>query len=148
MSTRRRPSSKPPLRNRATPSDCNRVGVRSFQGVAELGNRSSCVLGLDSVVDLDPEEVGAKALRLAQLKRDGFLVAPGFVVTERAFVGERLSREGAEEAERFRKELGKRSLVVRSSAPGEDAAEASHAGVYESFLDVEGGPDLREAIER
>jgi pyruvate,water dikinase len=106
------------------------------------------VLDLGSVVDLDPEKVGSKALRLAQLKRDGFLVAPGFVVTERAFVGERLSREGGEEAEQFRKELGKTSLVVRSSAPGEDAAQASHAGVYESFLDVEGGPGLRAAIER
>ncbi|MDP7033545.1 MAG: hypothetical protein QF752_03525, partial [Planctomycetota bacterium] len=99
--------------------------MRSSLSIAELGNRSSCVLDLGSVVDLDPEKVGSKALRLAQLKRDGFLVAPGFVVTERAFVGERLSREGGEEAEQFRKELGKTSLVVRSSAPGEDAAQAS-----------------------
>ncbi len=37
-------------------------------------------------------------------------------------------------------------LVVRSSAPGEDAPGASFAGLHESVIDVRGGPALLDAV--
>ncbi len=39
-----------------------------------------------------------------------------------------------------------KNLAVRSSAPGEDSARASFAGIHESILDVAGSDDLLNAV--
>ncbi|MFY0574081.1 PEP/pyruvate-binding domain-containing protein [Cystobacter fuscus] len=44
--------------------------------------------------------------------------------------------------------LGDTALAVRSSALGEDGAETSFAGQYETVLDVRGTQAVREAVER
>ncbi len=41
-----------------------------------------------------------------------------------------------------------RRVAVRSSAPSEDAADTSFAGIHDSFTDIEGGDHLIEAIVR
>ncbi|MFI6907062.1 PEP/pyruvate-binding domain-containing protein [Nonomuraea sp. NPDC050394] len=40
------------------------------------------------------------------------------------------------------------SVAVRSSSPGEDLAEASFAGQYDTFLHVTGGEEVLAAIKR
>jgi rhodanese-related sulfurtransferase/phosphohistidine swiveling domain-containing protein len=67
-----------------------------------------------------------KAGRLAHLARDGFPVPPGFVVLR--------PDVGRKEIAALAKRLG--PCAVRSSAPSEDGAAASQAGMFETMLDV------------
>lgn len=87
----------------------------------------------------DPR-AGGKALRLAQLHRLGLRVPDGFVL-----LGARKGRlpDGWEAAYAA---LGG-PVAVRSSAAAEDGADASFAGQYETYLNVEGEDAVREAVE-
>jgi pyruvate,water dikinase len=97
-------------------------------------------MGTESVVELAraagmrPEQIGGKAAALAGLLAAGFPVPPGFVVTGDAFtladpvVDAAIASAVAD--------LGGDSFAVRSSAAAEDLAEASYAGLYETFLDI------------
>lgn len=96
----------------------------------------SAVVPLDAVDAADAARVGGKAANLGELKRAGFNVPDGFVV-----IGE--PRE--ELADNLRA-LGGGPLAVRSSAVAEDLADASFAGQYETFLNVQGLEQLRKAI--
>ena len=96
---------------------------------------------LQAVTD---EAVGGKAEGLVRLLGYGFEVPPGFVIA------------GASEAtlprdlEEHYRRIGGGKVAVRSSALGEDSADASFAGQYETLLNVEGidalGAAIRECV--
>lgn len=98
------------------------------------------------------EKVGAKAGNLARARRAGLPVLPGVVLPADAAAaytdGDAPDHDGvvanwlAVTADLSRSAGG--PLVVRSTAPDEDAAEDSHAGRYTSILDVAGA----EAVDR
>ena len=130
-----------------------------------------CTLNLADADDI--KRVGGKAANLGHLIRAGFRVPPGFVVDTQAFRaadksksirdvsasivgpvvtnGERPATFGipaliADDIRVAYRELGRGAVAVRSSATAEDLADASMAGQYETFLDVDGEDALLEAI--
>ncbi len=90
---------------------------------------------------IETEPVGGKAAQLAQLARLGLRVPEGFVI-----VGAAPGRLPPE-LDEYASQLGG-AVAVRSSAMGEDSADASFAGQFETVLRVEGVPAVREAVER
>lgn len=87
----------------------------------------------------DLQLAGAKARNLAELARIGLPVPAGFVI-----IGEPDDGLVLEAASR----LGDGRVAVRSSAIAEDLADASFAGQYETFLDVDRGGELLDAVRR
>lgn len=125
-------------------------------------------LGLDQV-----ELVGGKSAHLGDLLQAGFPVPPGFAVTALAFdrvVGPDEDRAAPEiratiEAREMPAEvvsdiatayaaLGRRvgrdepPVAVRSSAVAEDAADASFAGVQDTYLWVSGVDEVLRGVQR
>jgi phosphoenolpyruvate synthase/pyruvate phosphate dikinase/glycerol-3-phosphate acyltransferase PlsY len=88
---------------------------------------------------LKPDQVGAKAATLAQLRRWSYPVLMGWVLPP--------GDDPAPLIELLHPTPDK-PLVVRSSAIGEDSSDASAAGVYESILDVTSKVELEQAIIR
>jgi pyruvate, water dikinase len=93
------------------------------------------------------EELGGKGHRLAELRKAGFPVPIGFVVTAQAGdvvtsanSGENSSIYVPDEVfstvEQNLRELNVTPVIVRSSSVAEDALEASFAGMFTSILDV------------
>ena len=122
-------------------------------------------LALEAVGLADAGRVGRKAATLGELKRAGFPVPEGVVLTTEALaqtlaaaglggdaqpeqvlaVG--LPDEVAEAMAAAAERLGGGLLAVRSSGVDEDLAGASYAGQYESVLDVP-AERLTEAVRR
>lgn len=103
----------------------------------------------------DVSQVGGKAINLARLLAAGFNVPEGFVVTTSAFRAARrddgAASVGADLAAQVRaryQAMGRPMVAVRSSATAEDMAQASMAGQYETFLNVEGDEQLLDTIGR
>lgn len=96
------------------------------------------ILALDALGDAP---VGGKAEGLAKLVRLGLRVPRAFVI-----VGATPGNLPEDLAERYA-ELGGAAVAVRSSALGEDSADASFAGQYETILDVTGIDALRAAVD-
>ena len=96
------------------------------------------ILTLDALGDAP---VGGKAEGLAKLVGLGLRVPQAFVVVG-ATPGQL-----PEDLEARYAELGGEAVAVRSSALGEDSADASFAGQYETTLDVTGIEALRAAID-
>ncbi len=84
---------------------------------------------------------GGKAANLARLIRSGVPVPAGFVLPDSALQCE------TPDVDRILSLLPG-PLIVRSSAIGEDSAEASFAGMLESIGDVTTANELRGAIEQ
>lgn len=99
------------------------------------------ILDLPHVAKADRAIVGGKAGTLAELAAAGFPVPPGFVVP--AHPTEDLDSALHDAARR----LGDGPFAVRSSASAEDLPDASYAGLYESYLNVQsdGLPDAVRA---
>ena len=100
-----------------------------------------------NLAEIDDPSVGGKALGLARLTRMGLNVPPALVIAG-ATPGDYPA--GLVEA---CAQLGDGALAVRSSARGEDGAEASFAGQYDTVLNVvgtsiSGRPKMCQAVSR
>lgn len=99
----------------------------------------------------DASLVGGKAVNLSRLINAGFRVPGGFVVTTAAFrsgAGREPSDETRRQIVEAYQNLGSPMVAVRSSATAEDMADASMAGQYETFLNIEGEADVVHAVIR
>ncbi|MGH3449567.1 MAG: PEP/pyruvate-binding domain-containing protein, partial [Haloechinothrix sp.] len=97
------------------------------------------IVDLNDAIANDRTVVGSKAANLAAAAVNGFPVPPGFVVPVGVDVDEPEVRTAVN--------LLGGPVAVRSSALAEDLAEASYAGLYESFLNVS-SEDVPNAIRR
>src|SRR5437667_11805151 len=85
---------------------------------------------------------GGKAVNLGVWIRAGFPVPGGFVITTEAYRHARsygsphMPESLAEEIRKSWRAMGAPAVAVRSSATAEDMAEASMAGQYDTFLDI------------
>lgn len=103
----------------------------------------------------DTQIVGGKAVNLGKMIRAGFPVPGGFAITTAAYklanttVG-RMDIPAAlrEEILTAYRDMGAGVVAVRSSATAEDMGNASMAGQYETFLDIEGEAQLLECIKQ
>src|SRR5690242_5742161 len=92
------------------------------------------VIGLEECSASPRSLVGGKAAALGELIRLGEQVPVGFCITTAAHDLPRTEIVAAYRS------LGGGPVAVRSSALDEDSPDASFAGQYDTFLDVE-GPD-------
>lgn len=118
-------------------------------GCAAMSDSNPYLLSLKDAHDATL--VGGKAINLAKLLKAGLPVPNGFVVTTKAFkdstngkLSELLGRELRLAIQEFK---GAR-VAVRSSATAEDLGDASMAGQYESYLNLQTEAQILEAIER
>lgn len=101
----------------------------------------------------DLTEVGGKGVNLAKLIRADFPVPDGFIISTSAFRHARAAGEGIPEdltemiIAAYRT-LGSPRVAVRSSATAEDREDASMAGQYETFLNIQGESALLDAVSR
>jgi pyruvate,water dikinase len=106
----------------------------------------------------DVAVAGGKAVNLGKLMRAGFPVPGGFVVTTRAYAAAREATGGEVPSEvpadvreailTAYRNMGLGPVAVRSSATAEDMGNASMAGQYETFLDIEGEAELLAAVRK
>ncbi len=91
---------------------------------------------------------GGKGAALARLFQAGYPVPPGLVIFPEAFAGDELTPAAWDDLQAGLAPLRRAgsALAVRSSARGEDSAEASFAGAFETVLGVRGDAELRAAI--
>jgi pyruvate,water dikinase len=108
------------------------------------------VLSFEEISVTELDYAGGKGGTLAKLYQSGFPVPPGFVILPYAFSGEELSNDVWEEILSHLKQfnMGKKgaAFAVRSSALGEDSAQASFAGEFETVLDVRTEKEIYDAI--
>ncbi|MFI7672153.1 PEP/pyruvate-binding domain-containing protein [Actinophytocola sp. NPDC049390] len=116
------------------------------------------VVSLDDDAALDRARAGAKAAVLARMRRAGFRVPDGVVVLadvpRNRFGGTRAGVEplaaaldpGLRQAIVSAAGTLAGPLAVRSSGIDEDGAQASHAGQYDTVLDVRGDDELADAV--
>lgn len=114
---------------------------------------SPFILFLPAIQAPDKTRVGSKAINLARLFRAGFPVPEGFCITAEAFASPAelalsLRPDALAHLRAAYLELGSGPVAVRSSAVAEDLEEASFAGQYQTFLDVQGEEDLLDAVRR
>lgn len=118
-----------------------------------VGAREPGVVSLDDGA-AQAAELGAKAANLARARAAGLPVIDGFVIP--APLAARLARaprgEPAGDVEALRAAWGSLSrrgsdpVVVRSSSIAEDTDASSHAGLFDSVVDVRGWDDFLDAV--
>ncbi|MGN0641580.1 MAG: PEP/pyruvate-binding domain-containing protein [Huintestinicola sp.] len=92
-------------------------------------------------------DFGGKAAALDTMLKKGLPVPGGYAIASEAFENGRLRPEAEEElAELIKKLPRKKAFAVRSSAVGEDGAEDSFAGAYDTVLDI-GTDQIPEAVK-
>jgi len=98
----------------------------------------------------DAAVVGGKATNLSRLINAGFPTPGGFAVTTNAYRAaanaEEMPAEIRDAIVAAYRNMGSPTVAVRSSATAEDLADASMAGQYETYLDVEGEQEVVEAV--
>jgi pyruvate,water dikinase len=94
----------------------------------------------------DVERVGGKCANLGELTGAGFPVPPGFAVTTSA-VAAGVDDVATAVATAYRS-LGEPPVAVRSSSVAEDGAEASFAGVQDTYLWQRGIDEVLDALHR
>jgi pyruvate,water dikinase len=105
------------------------------QAVMQYLSNQERIITLDD--ELDGEIVGAKSATLSQIKRWGYTVPKGWVLSP---------DDDPTILINFLQPSPLSPLLVRSSAIGEDSQQASAAGQYETILDVITKADLKQAI--
>jgi len=101
----------------------------------------------------DKALAGGKAVNLGVLIRAGFPVPGGFVITTEAYRHARsygspqMPESLAEEIRKSWRAMGGCPVAVRSSATAEDMAEASMAGQYDTFLDINSEEALLDSVQ-
>ena len=105
---------------------------RAHVSATGLAERISMELGRKRFDEMRWEEMWDAALRIRNLFLKSTMPADLEAALRRALT------------DRF----GEKAAVVRSSAPGEDAAATSFAGLHESCVNVRGTPALLEAVRR
>ena len=95
-----------------------------------------------AIKDIEDQSVGGKAHGLAKLVSIGLTVPDAFVIIN--------AQQGIEieQLADFYQSIGSGLVAVRSSAIGEDGVDSSFAGQYETILNVEGMPALKQAINQ
>ncbi|MEM3786974.1 MAG: PEP/pyruvate-binding domain-containing protein, partial [Nitrososphaeria archaeon] len=131
-----------------------------------MSDDNSILISLESNRCEELELVGGKAYKLAKLKKNGFLVPEGFVLTTRAFdkfISENslmpnflydssIKEENMvlpAQIEIALREIEKKNLgelIVRSSAVAEDSKNLSFAGLYESSPKLKSYDELKSAV--
>ena len=111
------------------------------------------ILFFNEIDDANAKLVGGKGASLGKAAGAGLPVPVGFVITTQAY--RRLAERGIRSDSGFVRaiahaweSIGGGLVAVRSSATGEDAAEASFAGQQETILGVNGNEAIIDAIER
>jgi len=99
----------------------------------------------------DSAVVGGKAINLARLINASFPVPDGFVVTTHAFRHAQhdtgtMPAEVAGAIKEAYEAIGAPIVAVRSSATAEDLDDASMAGQYETYLDLQGEQSVLDAV--
>jgi phosphohistidine swiveling domain-containing protein len=93
---------------------------------------------------------GGKGGTLSRLYQAHYPVPEGFVILPAAFVGDELAGEAWAQVQAHLGQMRSGgtdiAFAVRSSASGEDSAQASFAGEFETVLNVRAEEDIREAI--
>jgi phosphohistidine swiveling domain-containing protein len=112
-------------------------------------------IGVRPFRELTGEELrsaGGKGENLARLFKAGYPVPDGLVILPHGFRRDELSPEAWAEVKALiggiRGDDREASFAVRSSALGEDSAQASFAGEFETVLDVHGDEEIWEAIHK
>jgi pyruvate,water dikinase len=103
--------------------------------------------GLDELRAQDADRFGGKSASLGELLRAGIPVPPGFAISAEA---------GEEMTDVLRRDIATRyeqlgddvPVAVRSSALGEDSAEATFAGQQDTYLWVRGIDPICDAVAR
>jgi rhodanese-related sulfurtransferase/membrane protein insertase Oxa1/YidC/SpoIIIJ/phosphohistidine swiveling domain-containing protein len=112
----------------------------AFAAVAERWRRSRVPEGIVALTDVTHlQDCGNKSYRLGCMRAAGLPVPDGLVLTP-AFLTRVAATSAAERQRELNwiwQRLGRAQLAVRSSATGEDGANNSFAGVFESILNVD-----------
>ncbi len=132
------------------------IAINLSQGDDMALSKSQQLFSLDD--SLDPQVCGDKAARLSQLKRAGFNVPSGWILSQESGIGNRGSRLGLREKHQdlsisdaliqYLKSQIPNRIIVRSSAAGEDGDNSSAAGQYQTIGPVSTETELLDAIHR